>query len=71
MGVTVFTKDNCPQCRMVKKLLTEQGIPFEERHDIEWLKEQGFTTVPVTVHPYGEPIIGFRPDLLKELKDVD
>ena len=29
-NVIVYTKDNCPYCRMAKELLSSRHIPFEE-----------------------------------------
>lgn len=53
--VIVYTTNDCIECTMVKKVLTEEGIPFETR-DIsinpEYQKEVelfGFLGVPVTV----------------------
>lgn len=53
MAITVFTKDNCPQCTVAKSRLTAAGIDFAEVNvsksplDRGWLIEQGHRTVPV------------------------
>lgn len=72
-NVTIYTKDNCIQCKMTKKTLAAYGITFTERNvsqdnkALQLLKEQGFQSVPVVMTDGMEPINGFRPDLLSEL----
>ena len=60
---------------MVKKFLTEHGIIFNERkrevypEDIEFLKEQGFKTYPVTIIDEMDLVIkGFD---IKKLKEIE
>lgn len=54
MTITVYSKPNCMQCKMVKKWLTEHEIPFttiditDDEDSITQLKEFGYKTVPVT-----------------------
>ena len=62
------------QCKMVKRYLTENHIPFEEINIDEQpeavasLKAQGFRSVPVITSAEKElTIVGFRPDQLKQL----
>ncbi|MGM0125381.1 glutaredoxin [Enterococcus sp. AZ194] len=72
MNVKIFSKNNCMQCKMVKRYLSENNIAFEEVNidnqpeAVDWLKEQGFQTVPVTTSN-STTVIGFRPDQLKQL----
>lgn len=72
MNVKIFSKNNCMQCKMTKRFLSENNIPFEEVNidvepeAVEWLKGQGFQSVPVTFSNE-TAIIGFRPDQLKTL----
>ncbi|MCC7665798.1 glutaredoxin-like protein NrdH [Liquorilactobacillus satsumensis] len=73
MKLSIYTKNNCIQCKMTKKFLTEHHISFEEHNVssepqyITYLKEKGFRSVPV-IEKNDAPIInGFRPDLLKNL----
>jgi glutaredoxin-like protein NrdH len=53
--VIVYTTNDCIECTMVKKVLTEEGIVFESRDVManpEYQKEVekfGFLGVPVTV----------------------
>ncbi|QOD86510.1 glutaredoxin-like protein NrdH [Weissella viridescens] len=71
--ITVYTKNNCVQCMMTKKLLGQYGVTFDEINVEEdeaalaSLKEAGYQSVPVTFADNAEPIVGFRPDLLSEL----
>ena len=70
---TVFTKNNCIQCKMTKRFLNENGIVFEEKNInenpeyIEYLKNQGFAAVPVVEGNGIQAFAGFRPDALKQL----
>ncbi|MGC3593162.1 glutaredoxin-like protein NrdH, partial [Enterococcus faecalis] len=53
MNVKIFSKHNCIQCKMAKRFLSENNIAFEvinidaQPDGIDWLKEQGFQSVPV------------------------
>ncbi|GAK30603.1 glutaredoxin-like protein NrdH [Weissella oryzae SG25] len=75
-NITVFTKDNCIQCKMTKKTLEQYGISFEERNvsqdaeALKFLKGQGYQSVPVVMAQDFEPINGFRPDLLATLMEA-
>lgn len=73
MELVLYTKDNCIQCKMTKRFLEQNHIDFEERNIsnqpeyIDYLKSQGFQSVPV-LENNSKPIInGFRPDKLKQL----
>ncbi|WP_057829571.1 glutaredoxin-like protein NrdH [Liquorilactobacillus cacaonum] len=73
MSLSIYTKNNCIQCKMTKKFLSEHNISFEEHNIntepeyIDYLKEKGFRSVPV-IEDNNDPIInGFRPDLLRNL----
>ncbi|MCH6266774.1 MULTISPECIES: glutaredoxin family protein [Neobacillus] len=72
--VIVYTTNDCIECTMVKKVLTEEGIPFETRNvaeNPEYQKEvekYGFLGVPVTV-VNNRAVKGFTNDL-KELMEL-
>ena len=72
MNIKLFSKNNCMQCNMAKRFLTDNHISFEEINldneptAIDWLKEQGFQSVPV-VTSEAKTIVGFRPELLRQL----
>lgn len=73
MSLELYTKDNCIQCKMTKRFLTEHNISFEERNlssspeYITYLKNKGLASVPVLEQDSQALISGFRPDLLKQL----
>lgn len=73
-AITLYSKNNCPQCMMTKKFLAEKGVDFvevnidNEPQYIDQLKAQGFQSVPViTTNDDRVAIVGFRPDLLRAL----
>jgi glutaredoxin-like protein NrdH len=72
MSIKLFSKNNCMQCKMAKRFLSDNHISFEEINidnqpeAIEFLKEQGFQSVPVITSD-AQTIIGFRPDQLRQL----
>ena len=71
--IKVYSKTACPQCRMVKKFLDDKGIAYEEINvennpdAKEYLESANIRTVPVTVTPNGEMILGFAVNELREL----
>lgn len=71
--ITVFSKNNCIQCKMTKMFLTQHHVDFVE-HNIDehpeyvnQLKADGFKATPVIKLPDGQSFTGFRPDMLKQL----
>ena len=63
--VDVYTKENCGQCRMTKKLLGhydiayfEHGISSLSKDEINNLKEQGFAKAPIVSFSYLETVNG-------------
>ncbi|EEU30175.1 glutaredoxin [Limosilactobacillus coleohominis 101-4-CHN] len=71
--VTVFSKNNCVQCKMTKMFLKQHNVSFvehnidEQPEFIERLKADGFRATPVVKLPNGDAFSGFRPDMLKQL----
>jgi glutaredoxin-like protein NrdH len=72
--VIVYTTNDCIECTMVKKVLTEEGIPFEDRNistnpdfQIE-VEKYGFLGVPVTV--LGEKAVKGFTNELKEIMEI-
>ena len=70
--ITIFSKNNCMQCRMTKKLLDKEGadyqeINIDERPEmIDYVKDLGFSAAPVI--KAGDIIFsGFQPAKLKEI----
>ncbi|RFB13509.1 glutaredoxin family protein [Bacillus timonensis] len=73
--VIVYTTNDCVECTFVKKVLTENGIPFDVRNIAEnevYQKEverYGFLGVPVTV--VGDRAVkGFTPELIELLEPL-
>ncbi|MBM6742473.1 glutaredoxin-like protein NrdH [Enterococcus gallinarum] len=72
MNIKLFSKNNCMQCKMAKRFLSDNHISFKEINidnqpeAIEFLKEQGFQSVPIITSD-AQTIIGFRPDQLRQL----
>lgn len=77
MKVEIFSKNNCQQCKMVKRWLDEHDVDYTEinveNNDAERLRltMHGFQTVPVTMinreGEYTEMIHGFRPSDFNKL----
>ena len=71
--VTVFSKNNCIQCKMTKRFLEEHNVAFiehnidEQPEFIENLKAEGFLATPVVKLPDCNAFTGFRPDRLSAL----
>ena len=71
--VIVYTKYDCVQCKMTKKFLETQGIPFKEinieenTQYVDTLKADGFRQTPVVSIEGMPKLSGFRPDVLKQI----
>ena len=65
--ITLFSKNNCMQCKMTKKFLEKEGADFEEINiDEQPVKSLGFTAAPVI--EAGDIVFsGFQPAKLKEI----
>ena len=71
-GVVIFTKNDCPRCRITKKVLSKQNkkwyeINISQKPDaIPFLKQEGFASTPV-VFTNQTQFSGFRPDQLSKI----
>lgn len=72
--IKVYSKNNCVQCKMTKKWLTENDVDFieiniETNNDgLEHLMMLGLKTLPVV--EYKDVLFtGFAPNKLKDLKE--
>lgn len=70
--ITIYSKNNCMQCNMTKKFLTNADVDFEEINideqpeKIDYVKSLGFTAAPVI--QAGDIVFsGFQPSKLKEI----
>lgn len=70
--ITVYSKSDCVQCDLTKKLLDEHGIEYEVKDVMQdgdallTIKTMGYLQVPVVVTAV-EHWSGFRPDKIKAL----
>lgn len=70
--ITLFSKNNCMQCKMTKKFLEQNGAEFEEINidehpeKIDYLVGLGFKAAPV-VEAGDVRFSGFQPAKLKEI----
>lgn len=66
--VIVYSTNDCVECGIVKRMLTEYDIAFEERNIVESIKYQkeveslGIMGVPVTIYKE-EAVKGMTPEL--------
>lgn len=71
--IKVFTKTNCIQCKMTKKLMEQLKIDFQElkidddTEALNYLKNKGIKSVPY-VETKKENWFGFRPDKIKQIQ---
>lgn len=71
--ITVYSKPNCAQCTMTKKVLDDNGISYtlidvyENTEAKDHVKSLGFQSMPVVEADGHEPWFGFRPDRLEKL----
>lgn len=80
MSVTLYTKPNCPGCKLSKQILDEEKIPYETKDltlDPEAYKHVtenlGYSSAPVVQWEGKEGTVGgnfagFKPDKLREIK---
>ena len=70
--VTVYSKNNCVQCKMTKRFLDSNNVAYreinldEQPEYIDQVKELGFSAAPVIQTPT-EVFSGFQPGKLKQL----
>ncbi|HEP1356394.1 TPA: glutaredoxin-like protein NrdH [Streptococcus pyogenes] len=70
--ITVYSKNNCMQCKMTKKFLEQHGANFQEINidehpeKVDYVKSLGFTSAPV-IEVDNLVFSGFQPAKLKEL----
>ena len=70
--VTIYSKNNCVQCKMTKRFLDTNNVKYQEINldekpeYIEQVKKLGFNAAPV-VQTATEAFSGFQPSKLKQL----
>ncbi len=71
--VTVYSRNNCMQCKMTKRYLAEHNVEFVEHNIndqpeyVDYLKERGFLSLPVVDIDGQSAFSGFRPDQLQKV----
>lgn len=75
MSLTIYVKNNCPQCKMTLVVMRQLQIQpdttiniSEHPEAIESLKQAGWKATPVVVTDT-DSWSGFRPDKIKQLVD--
>lgn len=77
--IKIYAKQDCPMCKMTKKVLDKDGVDYdvidlteindETKVHLTYLKEQlGYSSLPVIVLQDGTHFNGFQPTKLKGLK---
>lgn len=72
--VTVYTKQDCMQCKMTKNVLTQKGIEFTVKNVTEHPEYRDevlaldYQALPVVVTD-DDSWFGFRPDKINELAE--
>lgn len=70
--VTIYSKNDCVQCKMSKKFLDQHNVAYteinldEQPEYIEHVKNLGFSAAPV-IETENEVFSGFQPAKLKSL----
>ncbi|HEL2738939.1 TPA: glutaredoxin-like protein NrdH [Streptococcus suis] len=70
--VTIYSKNDCVQCKMSKKFLDQHNVAYteinldEQPEYIEHVKSLGFSAAPV-IETENEVFSGFQPAKLKAL----
>ena len=70
---TVYTKDNCVQCDMTKRLLDKIGVEYQtidiiaNPSELDRLIELGYRAAPVVVTADGDSWAGFQPEKINSL----
>ena len=73
MKVTVYTKPDCVQCDMTKRLLDREGIAYEtidlteDDQAMAYVRELGYLAAPVVV-ANNQHWSGFRAERIKGLR---
>lgn len=69
---TVYTKPQCVQCDMTKRMLDKNGIEYEtvditkDPEALEMILNMGFSSAPVVISG-DKSWSGFKPELIEEL----
>lgn len=74
--ITIYTKNNCMQCKMSKKWMTDHDVPFTEINIeeppeyVSHIKDDlGFRAAPVVEQVNGKAFYGFNINELRLLQN--
>ena len=73
--LTVYTKNNCMQCKLTKRNLLENGIEYQEvntdldENSLNFVKSQGVKRLPAVFLDNELSFSGFSPSEIKKLKE--
>lgn len=45
--ITVYTKENCPKCKILKQKLKQKGVEYKEESNVDLLLAMGIDFLPV------------------------
>lgn len=71
--VTLYTKENCVQCSMTKRLLDKIGVEYQtvdiidNPEELDKLIEMGYKAAPVVLTEDGQSWSGFQPEKIDNL----
>jgi len=71
--VILYTKENCVQCSMTKRMMDKLGLEYETINisdypeELDKLISLGYRAAPVVITDDGESFAGFQPDKIMEL----
>jgi glutaredoxin-like protein NrdH len=70
---TVYTKNNCVQCDMTKRLMDKIGVEYttvdiiENPDELDKLIKMGYKAAPVVITDDGQSWAGFQPEKIENL----
>ena len=73
MNITVYTKNQCVQCKMSKNILNDLGISYTEKNVdtnekfMDEAKSTGYKSMPIILKDGQVIASGFMPDVLNQL----
>lgn len=57
--ITVYTKENCPKCKILKQKLKQKGVEYEEESNVDLLLAMGIDFLPV-LQVDDEPLLNYK-----------
>lgn len=57
--ITVYTKENCPKCKILKQKLKQKGVEYKEESNVDLLLAMGIDFLPV-LQVDDEPLLNYK-----------